>query len=84
LSYGDSSIFAGTFLSYCGSLNSNVLIVGVFDKGCLCLLMNLFTFQVERDRENREIMRKELEHEAKIMKDVPDWIVGEKIYSKYN
>jgi hypothetical protein len=37
---------------------------------------------VERDMEIAATRKIELEHEAKIMKDVPGWIVGESTYSK--
>ncbi len=45
--------------------------------------MALFPYlQSERDRELQEKITKHLAHEAEVMKDVSDWVVGENVYSK--
>lgn len=47
------------------------------------LRMALFPYlQSERDRELQEKITKHLAHEAEVMKDVSDWVVGENVYSK--
>ncbi|KAJ8274068.1 hypothetical protein COCON_G00086930 [Conger conger] len=37
--------------------------------------------QAEKDRRTLRIMRENLEEEARIMKDVPDWKVGESVFN---
>jgi hypothetical protein len=38
--------------------------------------------QAEKDRELHEKIANQLAHEADVMKDVSDWVVGENVYSK--